>query len=315
MEVSVEKRSHGLVGQCMETLARSLKTLGAKVSRVQPRSPNHAPVTFVWNGRNVRAPGAVIHCEHGWLPRWYFQMSPLGINADSHCAPYAYTGNALRPQEQQLVHRFLSQLKVTAPKGYMDVTSVGKKRLPKAFLLVPLQMEGDTNIQKHVPSNLRRMQKWIDYVSWHDPNLPLLIKQHPADARQYNLHLRLRTRRKKDLLLPHHFGNIHQILKSGRCKGIIALNSNVVHDGLIWDVPAVALGRNIWPRQGPSPFLRHIPGDYRELEEHFQSQAAVREAYCLHLIRSQWSAADLADPQKLLRFLHNCTHWLERQSA
>lgn len=315
MEVSVEKRPHGLIGKCMDAVAKSLAKMGAKVYRVAPNSPHHAPVTFVWNGRNTQSNQAIIHCEHGWLPRWYFQMSPLGINADSHAAPFQFDGQSLPHSHRELVSSYLAQLRLTSPKGYMDVTSANNVRLPKAFFLLPLQMEGDTNIQRHVPSNLKKMQQWIDYVSWHQPNLPLLIKQHPADARLHNSHLKLKVRRKGDHLIPHHFANIHQILKSGRCKGIIALNSNVVHDGLIWNIPSVALGRNIWPRLGPTPFMRHIPTDWRDFQRHYEQSEACRQAYILHLIRNQWSLKDLKSPEKLTLFFRRCTDWLERMSA
>ena len=90
--------------------------------------------------------------------------------------------------------------------------------IPAEFLLVPLQIEGDTNIVRHAPPRLRSMQAFIDLIARSNPPLPLVIKQHPAD--RDGLHLRLRLSRPQDVLRPHRDGNIHQLLKSGRCRGM-----------------------------------------------------------------------------------------------
>lgn len=314
MKITVERRQ-GVLGTFFDTLAKSLKKTGATVERIPGGSQNHGPVTFVWNGRATQAPGAIVFCEHGWLPRWHFQMSPMGINANSHCAPFQFDGSETAPKDLELVANYLAQLRVLSPTGPVSAHDPALSQMPKTYLLVPLQIEQDTNIRRHVPKNLRRMQGFIDFVSWHNPNLPILFKQHPADARRDNRHLRLKTRRPQDFLLPHIAGNIHQFLKAGGCKGIIALNSNTVHDGLIWDVPSAVLGRNTWPRTGPSPFLRHIPKDWNEFEAHYHQTRSCREAYCLHLIRNQWSLEDIANPEKVRRFLLKCPLWLERIPA
>lgn len=314
MKITVEQHS-GYLGVFFDTLAKSLKSAGIKVRRISKNSRHHGPVTFVWNGRAIQAPGAVVFCEHGWLPRWHFQMSPLGINAHSHCAPFQFDSSGATGKERQLVSRYLGQLRVLEQGNDPQLPASPLSDLPKAFLLAPLQIENDTNILRHVPKSLRRMQKFIDHVSWHQPNLPVLFKQHPADARGSNQHLHLKVRRPQDFLLPHQAGNIHQILKAGDCKGIISLNSNTVHDGLIWDVPAAVLGRNIWPQEGPSPFLRHVPHDWREFEVHSQQTQDCRTAYCLHLIRNQWSMKDIATPEKLRHFIEKCVHWMDQVPA
>lgn len=314
LDVDVDRHGSGLLGACFDSISQSLKALGAKVRRIPRYERGNAAVRFVWNGRHLRHQGALIYCEHGWLPRWFFQMSPLGINADSHCAPFVYQATP-KNSDKELVGNFLNYLRRMGPKGYMNASAPPLEPMPKAFFLVPLQIETDTNICRHVPHSLRKMQAFVDYVSRHDPDMPLLFKQHPADARTHNHQLSLKLHRKGDVLVPHHLGNIHQLLKSGHCKGIISLNSNAVHDGLLWGVPSVVLGRNIWPSLGPSPFLRHIPNHSRDLQTFFRDTEDIRTAYCLHLICNQWSLEDLASPQKMLGFLKQCAQWLDRQTA
>ena len=177
--------------------------------------------------------------------------------------------------------------------------------LPPEFILVPLQLEQDTNIQRHVSPHLRRMQAVVDTISRAGPTVPVIYKQHPVDAQRGGRHLRLRLRRKQDILMPHRWGNIHQVLKTGSCKAIISLNSNVVHDGFLWDVPAVVLGRNIWPSEGVSPFLLGLPRDWSELDDFYRDPTitACREAYIHTIMTHQWYRADAKDLEKVQALL------------
>jgi glycosyltransferase involved in cell wall biosynthesis len=109
------------------------------------------------------------------------------------------------------------------------------------------------------------------------------------------------------MVLASERGNIHQILKTGRCRGIIALNSNVVHDGLIWDVPAIVLGRGVWPREGWSPFMLGLPAHWCWFEAYHQHPAVqeCRTAYIQHLLNAQWRLADARDARRVIDLFQN----------
>lgn len=306
MKVAIEKRSAGLVGDLLDTLARSATELGHTVVR-DPRGCARNPrvLSIVWNGRGYSTAGPTLYCEHGWLPRWDYQISPRGINADSHAAPFAWDGQALDAERDAQLERRLDAIKSTAFSGYyqyMQATGPAASDLPAQFLLVPLQIESDTNIVRHAPARLRTMQALIDHVSRLNPPWPVIFKQHPADARTGNRHLRLQLRRRHDLLWPQTRGNIHEMLRSGACRGILTLNSNVAHDGLLWDVPAIVLGRNVWPSRGANPpFLTDAPRDWSQLQASVSDPQAraCRRAYAQHLIAHQLSLAEAADPQRV----------------
>lgn len=314
MKIAVEKRVAGAVGDLLQTLAESAATLGHRLVR-DPRSTAHDPnvLSIVWNGRGYATRGPRVYCEHGWLPRSDYQISHRGINADSHAAPFAWNGAALSPTQDAALDAHIAAIKSTSHAGhyrYMQAGGLEDIALPQAFLLVPLQIETDTNIVRHVPAGLRTMQAFIDHLSACDPPWPMIFKQHPADARTVNRHLRLRLRRRQDLLWPQSRGNIHQMLAGGRCKGIITLNSNVAHDGLLWDVPAVVLGRNVWPQRGAiTPFLTALPDDWsRLLASAEETQArACRRAYAHHLIEHQWTLAQASDPQRVAELIEVAT--------
>lgn len=91
------------------------------------------------------------------------------------------------------------------------------------------------------------------------------------------------------------------MLKSGRCRGIISLNSNVVHDGILWNVPSVALGNNIWTAASSGPVLRRLPADWRLLLRLWQNRDRrhARDAYAWYLISNQWTLDDARDPARV----------------
>jgi hypothetical protein len=310
MRISIEKRSKGVVSDLLDTLAATATGLGHAVSR-DPRRTAADPrvLSVVWNGRGHLGRGPTLYCEHGWLPRADYQISPQGINADSHAAPFHWDGRPLSEADSAALDARLAAIKSASFDGhyqYMQAGGEAAPGLPADFLLVPLQIESDTNIVRHAPANLRTMQALVDHVSRIDPPWPVIFKQHPADARTANRHLLLRMRRPQDRLWPQSRGNIHQMLKGGACRGIVTLNSNVAHDGLLWDVPALVLGRNVWPSSGAcTPFLTAWPRDWSQLQASVTQPEAVacRRAYAHHLIRHQWRLEDARDPQRVAALL------------
>ena len=295
----IPRTRSGPAGQLMDALATSARSLGHSVTRATTPQGHKDIIAITWNGRSLRWDGPTIYCEHGWLPRSAYQISTHGINADSHIAPFAWTGTALPAGKAARIEATLSQLR-------RDARMARSGSAPKRpFYLVPLQMEYDTNLVRHAPPELRRMQSLIDRLSAADPPLPLVFKQHPADLRRGARHMSLRVRRKQDQLWRHAKGCVNTLLASGHCAGILSVNSNVVHDGLVHGVPALVLGRNIWPSGGDAPFLTQVPTDWETLDRHLECTdvRAARLAYAGHLIDAQWTLADARTPAKLAALL------------
>lgn len=305
MKVSIEKYSPGPIGDLFDTLARTVSGLGHQVARTRRSSFEPGEIKIVWNGRYYARRGAMLFCEHGWLPRSDYQISACGINAASHLAPFVWNGAPLSIDAASCLDAHFATAKSASHTGYLDYMQATKAQaggLPHEFLIVPLQMEFDTNIVNFAPRHLRTMQALVDYIAKLDPPWPVIFKQHPADARRGNQHLRLRMRRRKDQIWPHNRGNIHQILKSGACRGIVTINSNVAHDGLLWDVPAIVLGRNVWPSSGEvTPFLTEIPRNWSALAESVTraESVACRRAYAYYLVSNQWTLASARDPDRV----------------
>lgn len=305
--VIIQDHRGGVIGELFEGLASSLQKLGYQVGRGRPHPRVPGQLAFVWNGRLYPPNGRIFYCEHGWLPRSAYQISLQGINADSHLAPFSWDGKKLSARERNKVKRHLKNIRESESRQFNDKMADYIAKLPERFILVPLQIETDTNIEKHVPRHLRRMQLFIDRISKANPPWPLLVKQHPADVRRGAGQTRLRTQRKGDRLVPARLGSVHQLLASGKCAAIITLNSNVAHDGLVWDVPVIVLGRNIWPDREDenSPFRYGLPQDWNEFETWAKAGKTreIQQAYCRYIIEHQWTLEDVADTAKLTRLL------------
>jgi glycosyltransferase involved in cell wall biosynthesis len=311
MKVSIDRRSgQGLVGQLLEALAASASALGHSVLRdTRATAQDPRVVSVVWNGRRHYSRGPTLYCEHGWLPRSAYQISPAGINAGSHLAPFEWDGQPLPANDDAALDAHIAGIRAASFDGYYQYMQAGKRvpdGLPREFLLVPLQIESDTNIVYYAPALLRSMQALVDHIARTNPPWPVIFKQHPMDARHGNRHLRLTLHRREDLLWPQTRGNIHQLLQSGACRGVITINSNVAHDGLLWNVPAVVLGKNVWPSSGPHlPFLTAIPRDWSALAESVTSaqRIACRRAYAHFLMTHQWTLADARNPDRVAGLL------------
>jgi predicted SAM-dependent methyltransferase/glycosyltransferase involved in cell wall biosynthesis len=305
LRVCIDNHHGGVIGALFDALAATASDLGHVVTRGVRARAHAADVDVVWNGRQYQRRSGVLYCEHGWLPRSAYQISPKGINADSHIAPFEWNGEPLSTIESAQLEAHLSQVRAECvPKPLGSKNLVGA---PAEFLLVPLQMEFDTNIIRHAPRELRSMQALVDHVAKLAPPWPVIFKQHPADARRTNHHLRLTMRRRGDQLWPHSEGTVHELLTNPGCRGILTINSNVAHDGLLWDVPAIVLGRNVWPSRGScTPFVTGVPNGWK-LDERALAPEALqcRRAYASFLMRNQWTLADARDPERLAALLQS----------
>jgi glycosyltransferase involved in cell wall biosynthesis len=307
--VDIEIHRPGIVGDFLDDLARTAQMAGFDVVRTRfPARGNSRSISVVWNGRQHRSAGRTLYCEHGWLPRTDYQISRGGINADSHFAPWTWDGESITKEEKEALEIHLESIRNSdSTYEFMQPRKPAVTDLPDEYLLVPLQMEWDTNIVRHVPAKFRRMQNLIDVVEDANPPWPVIFKQHPADRNRGNRQLKLRLSRKCNQLRAHNDGNIHQLLKSSdRCKAIITLNSNVAHDGLLWGIPSIVLGKNIWPRgERLSPFMHAIPPDWSRFEEWnlLPETRACRDAY-MHFIRiNQWTRKDVRNEEKVTALL------------
>lgn len=264
-------------------LRLSLQALGHEVRHVAERK--RPGVAVVWNGRGVHGGGCQVFCaENGWLPRSAYQIGLGGFNANHHAAPWRWTG-PLSDEDAGDLDEYLELLRSRVEGGaygYTDPT--GEPAGPgEPFLLAPFQMPQDVNMES-VPQGLRTPFSFASAVLDASPPWRVVFKQHPMDANHGNDQLSIPVSKGGEVW-PHSRANIHQLLKSPDCRGVVTLNSNTAHDALLWGVPVIALGRGMWAGRDEA-----LPEDWAAWEAAccWRQVAPARRAYAHRLIRQQW---------------------------
>lgn len=267
----------------MERLGRTLSSLYA-VSWVSGEREwldndgqawTRADLRVRWGARPIALPDIkpTIYCELGWLPRWSYQVSHKGINADHHLA--GQVPKAGRDEKEAALQHLRNCRQGVGWTGWDAVNPCVRPYLSdRPFFLVPLQVSADTNM-RHVPERIRTAQGLIDNIQ-KDLDFPhrVIFKAHPASDADPPESLSLDKGRDDLLIKDEH--NVHALLKSEDCRGVITGNSNVAHDALMWGVPTVVLGRGFWGDKRPAGL-----------------------DYVAALMRAQWSMADAANEERV----------------
>lgn len=287
----------------LRSIAKTAVDIGHKLT---PASK--ADVVIQWGvSRDAGAnPPPALHCELGWLPRWSYQVSHKGINAAHHRARARL--EKLTREQVWKVNLILTAARegkgMPSDWGYMQRGKI--ENAPKSpYVLAPLQMANDVNMD-HVPEQIRTNQQFIDYVSECELPHPVYFKQHPNS--QAKDQIGLKVRRKQDHIWRHKDGSVYQLLESSNVVAVVARNSNVVHDALLYHTPTVALARGIWPPKvfGDAMSLRYFAGFLADwCREPWRKH---RESYVHWLGRVQWKLSDAADPQRVEAALREATN-------
>ena len=253
-----------------------------------------------------------LYIEHGWLPRWAYQISPDGTNANSHIAEafgrrqlHELNPGRLSVALEAVREQFAVQL---VPE---DVSSL-REAIRTPFVLFAFQLANDANLRDSgsvlkdyystaPDANVRFAQACVDLVYASQPDYPVLFKQHPVDGSDLTS-IKLRTG-------DRFVGNsqkisTHSLFATGFCRLVVAVNSNTLHEASVWGVPAVALGTLVWKESGLTD--RPYPKSLEDGLERVGKSIGEQPVLCLylqHLIENQWTLNDLMNPAKVKALL------------
>ena len=307
-----------------QVLYRSLNMMGYVVNECDNQNVD---IVFNWAGRRIEHRAATeIFMEHGWIPRWSYQISDLGTNSKSHCARN-YNNAILNQEERAFVISYVQKLQQIFTIG-MDEGKVTKvmKNIGEPFILFPLQLATDFNLKhsnsifvkyysKDPADNIQFAQACVDYLEQAQLPLPVVFKQHPVDRN--DLRNTIQIRNKKNRLLDNRQKlSTNDIFASGLCRLVISLNSNTVHEAAIWAIPSICLGTLIWNEQSAT---RPFPQSLESAETLIGAKAMDSEAcvgYLYHLIKWQWFLSDFQNPlmiQELIKSHGRCEPFTMRQ--
>ena len=307
-----------------QVLYRSLNMMGYMVNECDDQNVD---IVFNWAGRKIdHRASTEIFMEHGWIPRWSYQISDLGTNSKNHCAQN-YSNVMLNQEERAFVIGYMQKLRQIFAIG-MDEEKATQvmKSIGEPFILFPFQLATDFNLKysnsafvkyysKDPVDNIHFAQACVDYLEQVQLPLPVVFKQHPSDHN--DLCNTIKIQNKKNRLLDNQQKlSTNDIFASGLCRLVISVNSNTVHEAAIWAVPSICLGTLIWNEQSaPRPFPQSVESAKNLIgTKPMDSEACV--AYLYHLIKWQWFLSDFQNPlmiQELINSHGRCEPFTLRQ--
>jgi hypothetical protein len=304
-----ETQESGMAGApnahlALYALTRTLKMLGFYLT--DETCFNVISNSIIYWGHGPKYANSIT-LEHGWLPRWAYQLSPGGSNAFSHMAQQ-YRPNFPVHHSDTLLDAKLAHCRYIWCSLFDKGLQKDLDTLPKEFIIVPLQSPMSEYIQEHaerlfkveIPRNrdgyLVLAQAMVDYIERFDlGGVPVLFKQEPRDPNDLSESLVFKNPN-NGLLTNDVKVTLHQLMASGRCRGLVGFNTNSVHESLAWNVPAVSIGEFLWPKNTKRP---PIPDDVSILGGHSYSNPLAMPTirhYLKYVMDHQWELSDFQNP-------------------
>ena len=282
---------------------------------------NKKIITLNWSSRHkLGEDGQRLHIEHGWLPRWTYQISPSGSNGTSHIARSFGRRSIDEINEKELDRKLHIVKNMFAIQNRLLNIETLISKTSQPFVLCAFQLASDENLKHsksmfadfyspHKDGNLILAKALRDYIYSINPSLAVIFKQHPVDRSDFSNF----SIRDGDLFIDNKMDiTTNEIFASGQCKLAIAINSNTLHEASVWDVPCVSLGAMVWEEGGISarPYVRELSEGLdivfrADLGLRDQDRKTVLRLYLQHLFENQWGIDDLLDPVKVNELLES----------
>jgi hypothetical protein len=264
-----------------------------------------APITLQWaEKKKSNQQKHMLFAEHGWLPRSSYQLSSKGCNSRSHVK--------FKPTQDYIGilggKAILRKLKQNLRKCMGDEREVPHALTDAPFFVVALQTGTDLNLlnsgtrfanyyrQKRATEKFG--QALIDHVESMERKHRVIFTQHPADKSnsRYMVHHHNR------IVYAHQGVRTLDLLRHEQCQGVIAVNSNILHEAMLWQRPTCALGYLLASQKEASPFCSELEPFLIENTQTLRFNELV-DQYLAMLIAYQWTLSDFQNPLILRRIL------------
>ncbi len=260
-----------------------------------------SPVEIVWSEKKLENATSLrsLIVEHGWLPRSSYQISFSGANG--RAAPPNLMGGGEYIEIIGGKSSLISRLDILK-KGFLSKKPVKINfESDEEFVVVPLQMGNDLNLRDSSTKFSEHYGKYdstsllvadlVDTINSYDLPFPIYFTQHPVDHREHNVYLR-----KCDRFVRANSGiSTMDLIRHVNCRGIISINSNVVHEALCLNVPCCVLGRLFWRDDQHSPFMSDPVTFFNNPSTYPHNCPQVLE-YLAKLFCYQWFLSDFQNP-------------------
>jgi hypothetical protein len=283
------------------SIRRPLKDSGSSIANLEP------PVGKEGEKKEV-SEQKVIYAEHGWLPRSTYQLSSKGCNSRSHIKFAADKDYICMLGGYERLQRVKKNLRM----GLGEPWAINRQFAEEPFFLVALQTKtgNDLNLlysgtpfaryYRQDNSTALLGQAVIDHVESVSSSCRLIFTLHPLDRNQN----RYKVRPENRIAYAGQGVRTIDLLRHANCRGVIAINSNILHEALLWEKPALALGELLAAQHTESPFSGELQS-FLGTEGRRKSRVTLEDQYVAMLLAYQWTLADLQNPLILREILKN----------
>jgi hypothetical protein len=250
----------------------------------------------------------VIYAEHGWLPRSTYQLSSKGCNSRSHIKFTADKDYISMLGGYERLQRVKKNLRM----GFGEQWTINGQFAEEPFFLVALQTKtgndldhlySGTPFARHYRqdnSTALLGQAVIDHVESISSSCRLIFTLHPLDRNQN----RYKVRPENRIAYAGQGVRTVDLLRHANCRGVIAINSNILHEALLWGKPALTLGELLAAPHTESPFSGELQS-FLGTEGRRKNSATLEDQYLAMLLAYQWTLSDLQNPLILREILRN----------
>lgn len=244
-----------------------------------------------------------IYCEHGWLPRDFYQISSWGVNQSHHAAVYLSSKEA--PEKASLslsdedYRKRIEELRdlfgpLQPPGGLCD----------RPFFVFALQLTNDLNLRrsgtelaaladKKGASELIK-KKLSALMGKANSAARILFLQHPSEEpgsapdSLWETHEYVSNRLKLRAV---------DLMSSPNCRGVITINSNTLNEALLLGVPVFQLGNFLMP-SFPNRYFPYSLEEFLEDPRRCRS-ISNEDQYLRVLLENQYDLESLKKPEVL----------------
>jgi hypothetical protein len=266
------------------------------------------PVIPQWAGRKEASGKKVIYAEHGWLPRTTYQLSSKGCNSRSH-VKFEMDIDYIRMLGG---YEMLQRLKKNLRMSVSGARAVSAQLVEQPFFLAALQTKTGNNLERLYSGTPfagyyrqdraapRLGQAVIDHIELMSSPCRIIFTQHPVDRDRRLFKVRTENR----IVYAGQGARTIDLLRHDNCCGVIAIDSNILHEALLWEKPALALGEMLAAQTTESPFSGDLQ-DFLDKGGQGKSGATHGDQYLAMLLAYQWTLADVQNPLILREILRN----------
>lgn len=194
-------------------------------------------IVYIWNGSHDHQSDIVdflrekkckvVYAEMGWLPQHkYFYLDDKGIHSNSSIANRTFKKptDSEKSTYRNIVNSLLRNINKEVKENEKQI-------------LVPLQIEGDTNITHH--SHYQTMEQFIrEIVEWVPSDYDIIFRPHPKDSET----LMINDLPENCRILSE--GQIYQLILESSI--IIGINSTTLIEALALGKKVIAFGNGVF---------------------------------------------------------------------